>query len=323
MPSEYVRAYNARTNVMSAGNQAKASAMQAQASAAFAQAQATLAVGFEQIRSQEFMQAQRLTHQRDMVEDQRRYEKAERERTENERYRRLAFRQAVLAANPGQPIDEGTVEYLWRDFESKQRAEGQARFSTLVNSFRGQLQSVWGSLAPEIDRLKAVRPLTTSRRFLPVAVILAVLTVLLATNGFVTFLGTAAILGVLGHRAITKYREALPDAAADKTDLALVAAGKALPIAAIFAGWSGMIAAASGWGIDDGSLLGGFATIGLAIFALVKRKSYYGMEAQQADLDARIASYQADVAWLDNMNFEDWYAHVLRQPLNLPGTALS
>jgi hypothetical protein len=39
-------------------------------------------------------------------------------------------------------------------------------------------------------------------------------------------------------------------------------------------------------------------------------------------LDARIASYQADVTWLNNVNFEEWYAHVLRQPLNLPGTAL-
>jgi hypothetical protein len=325
MPSDYVRALNRQTDAISAGLHAQATAissgMQAQAQARLAQTQAEMLIGFAQIRSEEFQQAQQLAHQRDMVADQRRYEKAERERTENERYRRLAFRQAVLAANPGQPVDEMTVEFLWREFEAKQRADGEARFSALVRDLQGQLQAAWAQIGPEVERLKAVRPLTTSRRFVPVAVILGIATCLMAVKGVLAFLCAAGLLGGLGYTAIKRYRAALPSAPSGKGDLVLVAAGRALPIAAIPTALFGAVATMSGFQGDDGSLLLWFGTTVLAVWALVKRKKFYGLEAEQADLDARVAAYRADAAWVNSLSFEAWYASVLRQPLSLPGAA--
>jgi hypothetical protein len=154
------------------------------------------------------------------------------------------------------------------------------------------------------------------------AVVLGLLTFFMATEGVITFLLTAGVLGGLGHRAVKRYREGVPWAASGHVDLALVGAGKALPAAAILAGWSGMIAGLGfGNGDRSGPLLTGFLTIGLAVWALVRRKRYYGLEAEQAACDARLASYNADVAWMNSLSFEPWYEHVLRQPAPPVGPA--
>jgi hypothetical protein len=96
-----------------------------------------------QVNSNEFLQAQRLSHEWARIDDQRAHAKAERERTESERYRFLAFQEGIRAANPGQQIDRDTVEYLWRDHEARQKAAAQARFTALLTDLRGTLQTTW------------------------------------------------------------------------------------------------------------------------------------------------------------------------------------
>jgi len=312
--NEYLAAQYAQADAIQRGFQAQANATM---NAAVMQAQAATSAALQQIRSDTFLQAQRLDHDLYKIEDERRHTKEQQEHRAAARHRFLAFQHTVRVANPGTNIDPDTLEYLWRNHEAQQRTAAQARFTGMVNDFRATLAKTAEGLPQEIETLRQIRPLSTSRRFLPVAIGLGLLTVYMAFQGFFTFLLTAAILGGLGYRAVTKYREVVPWAPSERVDLALVGARKALPIAAIAAGWSGMIDAQDGSGFgpsDKGAIFFGLVAIGVAIWVLVRRKDYYGLEFQQNACDKRVAQYNADTKWVNSLSFEKWYDQVLRQP---------
>ena len=312
--SEYIDAQYAQAAAITDGFRAQA---QATMNAGMAQARALTFAAVEQINSAEFLQAQRLTHDRQKAEDARRHAQEERQRSEATRHRFLAFQHTVQKANPGQDISPDTMEYLWRNHEAQQRAAAQSRFTGMVSDFKAKLTDTAEGLSQEIGTLRQIRPLSTSRRFLPIGAVLGLLTLYMAFQGFFTFVVTAGIVGGLGYRAIAKYREVVPWADSERLDLALVGGRKALPVAAIPAGWIGMIDAQgeSAFGATDvGAIFFGLVSIGVAVFVLVRRKNYYGLEGQQMAYDQRLAQYKADMQWVSSLSFDTWYDQVLREP---------